>query len=75
MARVVELYDRTSSLKVALNKICVNLFLHFWQFQHRGQQRGQHRGQQRGPDEHSSVFIIKINDDEPNISYIFVRPI
>lgn len=67
MARVVELYDRTSSLKVALNKICVNLFLHFWQFQH--------RGQQRGPDEHSFVFIIKINDDEPNISYIFVRPI
>lgn len=65
MARVVELYDRTSSLKVALNKICVNLFLHFWQFQHRGQQRGQH----------SSVFIIKINDDEPNISSILVRPI
>lgn len=66
MARVVELYDRTKSLKVALNKICVNLFLHFWQFQHRGQHFFGRSIAQRGPDEHSSVFIIKINDDEPN---------
>lgn len=67
MVRVVELYDRTWSMKLALTKICVNLFLHGFfflcNFNIEGNIFLEEVSTKRTGRTLLSVFIMKINNE------------